>query len=232
MQRSNLHTMQPALSFRQLALIAGGSLLLMAVSAGFAFGFVYSDLLVAGDPQATIRRFSEHLPRFQAGLLAWMLILLLDLLVAWALFGYFRSTHIDLARITAWLRLLYSAMLAIAITDLARAGLLLRTPDPLTLAIDFQLGLQAFEQTWGLALMLFGLHLLGLGWLCLRSTQVPNLLGYLLLIAGVGYTFLEVTGVFLPGGAPWLTQTEQILVAPLALGELAFAGWLIFRGGR
>lgn len=44
-------------------------------------------------------------------------------------------------------------------------------------------------------LLLFGLHLLALGYLTYRSGQVPRLLGVLLAVVGLGYAFDTMAAV-------------------------------------
>ena len=44
-----------------------------------------------------------------------------------------------------------------------------------------------FQGAWDVALVVFGLHLLVLGYLALRSSHIPGLLGILVMVAGLGY---------------------------------------------
>ena len=74
----------------------------------------------------------------------------------------------------------------------------------------------------------FGLNVLVLGWLSFRSGFLPKLLGIVLMIGSAGYlleglrhvTFVE---------SPVLAVTVPALIAVAALGELAFAFWLIVK---
>jgi len=206
---------------RQAAIWAGLSLLLMAALAGFAYGYVLQGLAPADIP--------AHPGRFRLGLLAWLLIFLLDGLVSWALYEFFRDTHRPVSLLTALLRLLYTALLGAALTHLAAvlpaiaAGL-----DAASLSA--QLG--AFEQGWGLGLIVFGLHLLGLSWLIFRSEAVPNWLGWLLLVAGLSYPLVNMAKLLLPTYATEVAMLENILALPMAAGELALAIWLLVRGGK
>jgi hypothetical protein len=50
-------------------------------------------------------------------------------------------------------------------------------------------GITRFNDVWSAGLVLFGLHLLLIGYLAYRSTFVPRILGVLLAIAGLGYLF-------------------------------------------
>jgi hypothetical protein len=57
----------------------------------------------------------------------------------------------------------------------------------------------AFHSGWDLALVIFGLHLIGLGALLYRSVDFPRFLGGLVVVAGIGY-FADGLGlIFVPG---------------------------------
>jgi Domain of unknown function (DUF4386) len=72
------------------------------------------------------------------------------------------------------------------------AGLPGREPQTMALA-----ALDTFNAGFLLALVLFGVHLLLLGFLLYRSRYVPRVLGALLVAAGVGYTADSLAGLML-----------------------------------
>jgi hypothetical protein len=210
-----------SMSPRQAAIWAGASLLLMAALAGFAYGYMLQGL----DP--------AHMPAreglFRLGLLAWLMIAVLDMLAAWALYEYFRETHRPFSLLAAWLRLLYTALLGAALAQLA-AVLPAMAAGLDTAYLSAQLG--AFEQTWGLGLIIFGLHLLVLGGLARRSPAVPGWLAWLLLAAGLSYLLAHTGKLLLPAYETETALLEQVLALPTAAGELALAGWLLVKGGK
>ena len=57
----------------------------------------------------------------------------------------------------------------------------------------------AFRTGWDVALAIFGLHLIGLGWLLYRSTDFPRFLGALVALAGAGYLADSFGRIFVPG---------------------------------
>lgn len=223
------------LSLRQLALLAGGALLLMAAAAGFSYGYVHGSLIVTDDPVATFDKLAKAEGLFRLGILGWLLILVLDVGVAWALYLYMRPVQAGPALLMGWLRLAYAAVLGVAIMPLLTAAQLLglhSTLAPEVLGQQVMTQLATFESTWSLGLIVFGLHLLVLGYLALRARHIHQAFGWLLLLAGLGYVFVHVAKLLSPGEAAWLATTEQVLSVPMALGELAFAVWLLIRGGR
>ena len=73
--------------------------------------------------------------------------------------------------------------------------------------------------------MLFGLYLILLGFLVLKARYVPNIMGWLLIIAGLGYVIGHLK-VFL---FPELNTSFSMYTA---MGELVFMLWLLIKGSR
>lgn len=206
-------------------LLAGVSLLLMAVAAGFSFGYVYSGMVLPDQDGQTLTNLSEGLALFQAGAWGWILVLILDVVVALALYRYFKPVHATLSAVTGGMRLVYSAFLGLAIYHLFNAMSLVKDGAD---ASEVMVSLESFEGIWSGSLTLFGLHLVGLGVLSLRSDVVPRIWGWLLLIAGVCYTGVHGAKALLPSMLEQVQQAEMILSLPMAFGELGFAIWLIY----
>jgi hypothetical protein len=86
-------------------------------------------------------------------------------------------------------------------------------------------GMTAFKDIWYVSQLLFGLHLLLIGYLAYRSGYIPRVLGVLLAIAGIGYA----TDSF---GAVLSTDTWTAVSAFTFLGEFLLALWLVIRARR
>jgi Domain of unknown function (DUF4386) len=80
-----------------------------------------------------------------------------------------------------------------------------------------------------IAQMFFGLWLLPLGYLVVKSGYFPKLLGVVLAIGCFGYLGDLFTQFLAPGIAQGI---EPILLAPAAIGELLFVGLLLVKGVR
>jgi hypothetical protein len=78
-----------------------------------------------------------------------------------------------------------------------------------------------------IAQMFFGLWLLPLGYLVLRSGWFPRVLGALLIVGGVGYVVDLLVQFLAPGTADTI---ELFVVAPAAVGELWLVAWLLVKG--
>jgi hypothetical protein len=83
--------------------------------------------------------------------------------------------------------------------------------------------LNAFYDIWALGLIVFGFHLLILGYLVFKSNYIPRILGVLLMVAGISY-LIDYIGNFL---FPDLDVSVSVV---LGWGELLFMFWLLFRG--
>lgn len=80
-----------------------------------------------------------------------------------------------------------------------------------------------FNDIWKISLILFGLHLVLIGYLACKSGYVPRALGILLAIGGGGYLFDSLTGL--------LTANHSANVAAFTfIGEALFMIWLLAKG--
>ncbi len=220
---------------RKMALLAGISLLVMAVSAGFSYGYVYNGFLVADDPVATFGQLQTMRPMYLAGLGAWLVIFVTDLLVTWSLFVFFNDVNRKMSMLTALMRLGYTVILGIALTKLILILPLIQGPGEGNAEIaagQVFSYLQSFERNWSIGLVIFGVHLLGLGYLSLQFRLVPRLFAYLLLLAGLCYIVVHSAKSILCVDENLVKLMEQVAMIPMTLGELLFAFWLIIRGGR
>jgi hypothetical protein len=221
---------------RSNALIAGIALLLMALLAGITYGYFHTTLVVAGNSGATFQNLKSSTGFFKAELTGWIIILLLDGLVSWALYRFFRHSHRPMAMLSSVLRVFYTVFLGIAIyelSDVLRAVQQVLPAEELGSQLSrIENGLRAFDHIWSLGLIVFGLHLMLLGYLALQALYVPTLWGVLLIISGLCYTAVHVSFILFPAAADALTTVESILGLPMAVGEISFAMWLVWKGGR
>lgn len=73
-----------------------------------------------------------------------------------------------------------------------------------------------------IGLVFFGLHCLGIGYLILRSTFLPRIIGGLMVLAGFGWlTFLS---------SPLAQSLAPFNMLPGAVGELSLTLWLLVKG--
>ncbi len=209
---------------RGIARIAGASYLGMFVLAIVANFVVLEGLVVEGDALATTANIADSPALMRAGILAFLLIVLLDITLAWALQVVFRSVHRDLSIVMAWFRLGYSVMLGAAVVFLVEA-LSSATTAPSSgdaPALRTMRAIDAFQTTWMLGLCLFGVHLVLLGVLVARSRFASRVLGYLLAFAGLAYAADTVAHL---GLADYSTVSGLFLVL-VAVPSMVAEGWL------
>jgi hypothetical protein len=168
---------------------------------------------------------------FSLGIAALVVVVALDIVVARALRAFFAPVHQRLASLSAWLRISYAAIFAIAISQLFAALRLLENADPLTgSALDHRRTealqrIEAFQDIWRISLILFGLHLVLVGYLAHRSGYAPRVLGVLLVIAGGGYLVDSLGGIF--------SDRYSVNVSSVTfIGEALLLVWLLVKGRR
>ncbi len=219
---------------RKQALVAGISIIIMAIAAIFAYGYVFPLVEVEGDPPATRAQMVSNQNLFLAGLGAWMIIFITDLLVTVALFFFFRKTRKNLSLATAAARLVYTIILGIALSGLFGLVPHLNEPgvDAAQAGTRILEAFESFRKYYTFGLIIFGLHLLGLGYLSILNARVPNLFAYLLLVAGLGYLVVDISRMLPVIPVATVDTMESILIVPMALGEILLAIWLIVKGGK
>jgi len=219
------------LTLRQAALVAGFGLLIMVVAAPFAEFFVYAKLVVSGDIEKTVQNIQANGGLLVAGIFAFLITFILDVIVAWALYVLLAPVNRSLSLLTAWFRLVYTAIALVGLLKLVTVYRMLNTPDYLILFGSDQLHAQvklllgSFRYDWSMGLILFGIHLVLLAYLVYRSGYIPRILGILLAIAGVGWVIHEL--------GPYLFPDADLgFLFITFFGELIFMAWLLIRGWK
>jgi Domain of unknown function (DUF4386) len=78
----------------------------------------------------------------------------------------------------------------------------------------------------------FGIQLILLGSLALRSGYIPKVVGVLLILAGAGYLIDTLANALLANYGDYETAFLLIVAVPSLIGEFAFTIWLLLRGGK
>lgn len=209
--------------FRSASLTAGLALFFMALLAPFAEFYVLPELIDLADPAATAAALTVEDGLFRAGVLSYLIVVVLDIVVAWGLYLVLKPVHAGLSLLAAWFRLVYSALFAAAIMELTRVLPLLQGIPPLNLGEEIISLVEAFRVGWQAALIFFAFHLLILGLLIFRSGFFPRFLGILVTIAGVGYLVDGIGTLLFPGyGLDVAVYTF--------IGEVLLIFWLLWKG--
>lgn len=179
-------------------------MLLMAIIAPIANLHLGKAELLAGD--------------VRVGLTGFVLVAILDIMVAWALYHFFKPASDSFSLLAAWFRILYGGALLVALFPLLES---VSGGSDLTL----EAAVQSFTRGWDIALVLFGMHLLMLGWLITKTATVPRWIGILLLLAGAGYATDSFGKMLSPD------YTLEISLFTF-VGEVVLLFWLLIKGGR
>jgi len=219
------------ISLRKAALLAGFGLLIMTVFYIVADLFVFQNLIVQGDATTTANNIMTSEMLFRIGICCILIVLICDLVVAWALYIFLKQVNKDLSLLTAWFRLVYTAMLGIALINFVDVLILLSGANYLTvfqseqLHANVMLSINSFYEAWAVALIVFGFHLLLLGYLVFKSNYIPRIFGILLIAAGLSYLFDYFAKLLFPNFGAAISLV-------LGWGELIFMFWLLFKGGK
>jgi hypothetical protein len=218
-------------SQRRTALIAGLSLLLMTAAIMVAEVLGLGGIIVEGDVSATVANILSHQGRFRMGLGGFLIVVILDLVVAWAFYVFLKPARDDLSTLAAWARVVYTVILGISITYLNSAYQILTDStvsglfDTAGLQGQVALLLKAFRDTWDMGYIFFGLHLALLGIAAYRSGFIPKALGAILGLAGLSYLIDYSSLILLP-------ELNLRVSFIFGWGELVFMIWLLIWGGK
>jgi hypothetical protein len=159
-------------------------------------------------------------------------------MAAWSLYIFLKPVNQKLSLLTAWFRLIYSAIFGFALSQLLFITLLLGDAFFLEafglkgLDALVTLFLKGFIYSWAVGLILIGCHIFFLGYLVFKSGFIPKVLGALLMVAGLCYLTTNFATILLPGYENYKGMVEAILSLPMIIGELGFGLWLLFKGGK
>jgi len=168
---------------------------------------------------------------FGVALLALMAVVVLDVIVAWGLWGVFRPTQPAAAALSAALRITYSAVFAAAIgllIDVQRLATGAGASGSLPAEVRDELVVQRlaeFDSVWSGALIIFGAHMAVVAWLLLRHRGVfARIVGVFVAIAAAGYLLDGALPMVVPG---WSGIAQFTFV-----GEILLIAWLVTGGIR
>ncbi|TAE29088.1 MAG: DUF4386 domain-containing protein [Candidatus Kapaibacterium sp.] len=217
------------LSPRAFALTVGITILFMAAGGGFSYGFVLNSILIPNDATATFAKLQSAPMLFRAGILSFLGVIMCDILCAWGLYHLLRGANEALAQLAAWFRVAFAAAFAALLSFLVSV---LPLSQNASHAVQIHQLLTTFNNAWSLALVLFGIHLLLVGYIVATSGEVPKILGFLAMFAALCYIGTSVAALVIPQYALYKPSVEAVLSLPMALGELSLGLWYLLKGGK
>lgn len=209
-----------------LALITGISLLLMTVVAGYAFGFALNEFYTQDNLNILKDNILNNIDLYNNMIFSIILILILDLIVSITIYFYFKNTNKIISLSSGLLRIIYTLIFGYATYFLVEN----LNSDLLTNEIA-KSNFESFNSIWFFGLVIFGLHIVLMGMLMKMESSIPKLLSYLAILAGLSYVIVHILLLLSPD-SDFVSILQMILGAPMALGEIAFAIWLVIKGRK
>ena len=226
------------ISLRKAARVAGFGYIIIFISGIFANFFVLQSLIVPGDAATTANNIMANEMLFRIGIVSFIIMVIFDLVLAWALYVLLKPVNKSLTLLAAWFRLVNATIFGIALYNLFSVLQLVSGADYLTvfetgqLQAQVMLFLNAFNVTWLIGLVFFGFHLLVLGYLIFKSGYIPRILGVLLIVASLAYLIDSFANFLLPNYTNYATIFLLIVLVPGVIAELSFTFWLLIKGGK
>jgi Domain of unknown function (DUF4386) len=203
----------------------------LAITGLLGYLLIRNQLFVADDPEATLANLTEHGSLARLGIVIEMGVVLTQALVALWFFRLFRSVDAFAAGAIAAFGLVNgvaimgsAATLATALDVSADASLTTGAGAAATVQLLYVVS----GHLWIVGGIFFGLWLIPMGWLALRSGWMPSLLGWFLMIGGVGYVVNAFSVYLLPDAG----AVVDLMTVPATIGELWMVGYLLIRGVR
>ena len=216
-------------TLRQAALIVGFAYLLNPVS--YAEFTIYPKLVIPGNIDQTVANIGAHHGLFLTALFCYLINFIEDIIIAWGLYILLAPVNRALALLAAWFQLIYAGIALVALFNLAIVYRMLTTAEFLTtfgpgpLHAQVNLLLHSFRYDYSLALVLFGIHLLLVGYLIVCSRYLPWWLGVIVVIDGAGWVIHSVQ--------PYLYPDANLDFNFITFfGEIVLMLWLLIRGWK
>jgi hypothetical protein len=203
----------------------------LAITGGLGFLLIRSQIFVAGDPTATLGHLVDRESLARVGIAMELGVVVTQALVALWFFRLFRSVDAVAAGALAAFGLV-NAVAVLASAAFLGTALEVALDDGLAPSADRALTAQTLylgsEQLWTAGGLFFGLWLIPMGWLAVRSGWMPRPLGWVLMVGGVGY----VLSAFVAQVGPDWAALGDALVIPATVGEVWMVGYLLVFGVR
>jgi hypothetical protein len=228
---STINNKGKEISLSKAALIAGISLLVMLLTTPFAEFSIFPKLIDSGDATKTAENIINNKHLFSIAIFLILLTLIADVVASWALYVFLKPVNKSLSLLTAWFRLIYTAMYFIALYNLLAILSIIKSIEHLNgtgadqINDNIFLHIKAFRVEGSFGLIIFGIYLILLGYLVYKASYVPKIFGAILIIAGLSWVIDNMSTFLFPE-----INTQFLFI--LTMGELIFMLWLLIKGSR
>lgn len=203
----------------------------LAITGMLSYMLVRNQLFVADDAEATLANLMQHESLARLGIVLEMGVVITQALVAVWFYRLFRGVNTWAAGSIAAFGLVNAGAILVSAALLATALDVSQDPS-LTVsggtASTAQLLYAVSANLWVVGGIFFGLWLIPMGWLVRQSGWMPGLMGWILMIGGLGYVANALLTYLIPNPGTAL----ELLTIPASIGELWIVGYLCLRGIR
>ena len=211
------------------ARVTGAWYLLLAISGMLGFMIFHPQIYVTNDPGKTLSNLTNLESISRLRLMSELVIIVSQALAAVWFYKLFR----EIDEWSAWAIGIWGMMNAAAImvsaismgSAIEIAKSTVQTIPEKTILIHL-LG-NLITNAWGVGSLFFGLWLIPMGYVIIKSQRMPIWLGRVLIIGGIGYllsTFINYFG--------FKSTWQEFLVIPATIGEFWMIGYLLIFGIR
>jgi len=221
------------ISDKNLARIAGLCYLIVIATGLFSEVFVRQALRVPNNALATAQNIQTHELLFRWGFVADIINFVVGLPTIIIIYHFFKRVNKLLVQIALAFVIIQTAIIAVNLLNQISPLLILsdesylNTFQPNQLATLSLLSLNLQAQGYGIGLVFFGFYCLIIGFLILKSSLLPQLLGVLYATAGLCYLINSFI-MFLSKG--FENPMFMYLAIPIFIGELSLCLWLLIKG--
>jgi hypothetical protein len=219
---------------KRTARFAGSMYLIMGLTAAYGLMVVPKQIIVRGDMAATASNILANELLFRSGIAGLIVSAITSIFCVLALHRLLKDVNTHMANVMVIFVLVQIPVIFVLETLNIGALLILKEEalntsnqtDGRNLAVILlklhNYGILLLEVFWGL-------WLLPLGQLIIRSGFIPKAIGILLLIVGVGYVVDSLTSTLFPD---FRSYTQAFAFTLSAISEVAIIVWLLVKGVR
>jgi hypothetical protein len=188
-------------------------------------------IIIWHDVMQTSKNIIANEQMFRIGVLCYWGDMLVNVLIAFALYILLKPVNNTIAILASGFRLVYVIIRSTALLNLVKVLNVLK-PEGIVLSENstkVMHFLEADKAGYSYALIFFGFHVLLIGYLIVKSGYIPKILGLLLIIAFIGYQVYCMAFIFDTDFANRENMYKLILGIPGVISELSLCLWLLIK---
>lgn len=213
------------------AKFSGIAYLIIFITGFFANFAVLEGLVNDSTPTITTKHIIDNHLLFGYGIFSFVVMLLFDLLLVCFLYKVTEKFSKPLSYAASLFRLLHAVFFGVALVKLFTIyQITANVKTAISLVNRVMELLQSFGTLWNIGLLFFAIHLFILGYTAVKSVTIPRVIGYLLILAGFGYSIDCSAKLVLSSYSKHKELFEMIVLLTAVVGELSFLIWLLYYG--